>query len=75
MNLEKTGLTSIEAKEKLTKYGLNEIRNISKNTPFKILLLQKRSNFIIYLLFMAAVISSALAAKSVLSTSSSRRYP
>jgi len=57
MTLEKTGLTSVEAKEKLAKYGFNEIKDISKNTPFKILLRQVKSNFIVYLLFVATIIS------------------
>jgi magnesium-transporting ATPase (P-type) len=43
MTLEKTRLTSVEAKERLSKYGLNEIKDISKNTPFKILLRQIKS--------------------------------
>ena len=34
------GLTSTEAHKKLSQYGLNEITESSKSTPFKILLRQ-----------------------------------
>ncbi|MBU0959567.1 MAG: cation-transporting P-type ATPase, partial [Nanoarchaeota archaeon] len=46
-----------EAKKKLEQYGPNEIKEISNNSPFKILLRQIKSNFIIYLLLIATVLS------------------
>lgn len=55
--MKERGLTEKEAKEKLEKYGLNEIKEVSKNTPLKILFRQVKSNFIIYLLLTAAIIS------------------
>jgi Ca2+-transporting ATPase len=51
------GLTSIEAQKKLTEYGYNEITEGSKTTPFKILLRQIESNFVIYMLVVAVIIS------------------
>jgi len=51
------GLTKKEAEKRLKQYGLNEIKDISKNTPLKILLRQIKSNFIVYLLFAAMLIS------------------
>lgn len=57
MTIKQIGLTSVEAKERLVEYGLNEIKNVSSNTPLKILLRQIKNNFIIYLLFFASVVS------------------
>ncbi|MFA5856555.1 MAG: cation-transporting P-type ATPase [Candidatus Pacearchaeota archaeon] len=54
---QKRGLTEKEARSKLAQYGKNEIREISKNGPLKILLRQVKSNFIIYLLFFAMLLS------------------
>src|SRR3989338_7551798 len=51
------GLTTKEAEGRLLQYGLNEIKDISKTTYLKILLRQVRSNFIIYLLLAAMLIS------------------
>lgn len=51
------GLSSSDARLRLTKYGRNEIRSIGQNTPFGILLRQIRSNFIVYLLATAVVMS------------------
>ncbi len=51
------GLTKKEAEQKLEQYGLNEIKDISKTTPLKILLRQIKRNFIVYLLFAAMLIS------------------
>ncbi len=51
------GLTKKEAEQRLRQYGPNEIKDISKTTPLKILLRQVKSNFIIYLLFIAMLIS------------------
>jgi Ca2+-transporting ATPase len=51
------GLTKKEAEEKLKEYGFNEIKEISKNKPLKILYRQVKKNFIVYLLLIAAIIS------------------
>jgi len=51
------GLTKKEAEKRLAQYGLNEIKDLSKVTPLKILLRQIKSNFVIYLLFVAMLIS------------------
>ena len=51
------GLTEKEAKKLLERYGPNEIKDISKTTPLKILYRQVKSNFIIYLLVFAVIIS------------------
>ena len=55
--LKKRGLTKKEAENKLKKYGLNEIKDTSKTTPLKILFRQIKSNFIIYLLVGAMLLS------------------
>jgi len=52
-----TGLTEKEAKIRLGKYGLNEIKDIDRVSTIKILLRQIRNNFIIYLLLIASVLS------------------
>lgn len=52
-----TGLTSEEAKQRLKKYGLNEIQETQSSGPFKILIRQIRKNFVIYLLFITAILS------------------
>ncbi|MDP3881385.1 MAG: cation-transporting P-type ATPase [Nanoarchaeota archaeon] len=54
---EERGLTTKEVERRLHQYGLNEIKDISKTTPLKILMRQIRSNFLIYLLVIAASIS------------------
>ena len=51
------GLTKKEAETRLITYGLNEIKDVSKTTPFKILLRQIKNNFLIYLLAFATVLS------------------
>ncbi|MBU0534919.1 cation-transporting P-type ATPase [Patescibacteria group bacterium] len=51
------GLTFTEARQRLIEYGFNEIVEVSKSTPFKILLRQIKSNFVIYMLSIAVVIS------------------
>ncbi|MBI2112677.1 cation-transporting P-type ATPase [Candidatus Woesearchaeota archaeon] len=51
------GLTKKEAENRLKKYGLNEIKDTSTTTPLKILFRQIRSNFIIYLLAGAMLLS------------------
>ncbi len=61
---KETGLSQKEAERKLKQYGPNEIKDISKSTHLKILLRQIKSNFIVYLLF-AAMLISFLVGKSV----------
>ncbi|MDD4250952.1 MAG: cation-transporting P-type ATPase [Candidatus ainarchaeum sp.] len=51
------GLTSIQAKELLEKYGPNELNEKSKISAFGILLRQVKNNFIIYLLVFATLLS------------------
>ena len=51
------GLSEEKAKTLKLQYGPNELKDISKRTPFKILVGQIKSNFIIYLLLVAAAIS------------------
>ncbi len=55
--LKERGLSSSEAAKKQQQYGLNEIKDLSKATPLKILLRQVQSNFIIYLLVLGSLIS------------------
>ncbi len=55
--LKEKGLTKKEAEKRLEQYGLNEIKDISKTNLLKILLRQIKSNFIIYLLIVAMLIS------------------
>ncbi|RLJ00831.1 MAG: cation transporter [Candidatus Aenigmatarchaeota archaeon] len=52
-----TGLTQKDAEEKLKSYGYNEITELNKVSALKILLRQIKKNFMIYLLFAAAVMS------------------
>src|SRR3989344_8291080 len=51
------GLTKKEAEKRLGKYGFNEIRDLSKTTPLKILVRQIKSNFMVYLLIVAMLLS------------------
>ncbi len=51
------GLSSAEANTKLKEYGFNEIKELLHISPTKILLNQVKKNFVIYLLFAAALIS------------------
>jgi len=51
------GLTTEQASQKLKEFGFNEIREVKKNTPLMILLRQVKKNYILYLLFAAAVMS------------------
>lgn len=55
--IKRTGLSSTEAQHRLREYGFNEIKDPGYLHPFKILLRQIKKNFIIYLLFLAALIS------------------
>ena len=50
-------LTNKEAEKRLGKYGLNEIKDTSKTSPLKILFRQIKSNFIVYLLLGAMLLS------------------
>ena len=52
-----SGLTSSEANERLRTYGFNELKEVGKISALQILMRQIRSNFVIYLLLIAAVIS------------------
>jgi len=54
---DKRGLTQKEADEKLAKFGKNELKDLSKKSPLKILFRQVRSNFLIYLLLVASILS------------------
>jgi len=51
------GLGQKEADRKLKEYGPNEIKELIHISPFQILLRQIKQNFIIYLLFVAAILS------------------
>jgi len=55
--MEKRGLTELEARKNLQRYGHNEIVEISKKSTLNILLRQVKNNFIIYLLLVAVIIS------------------
>ncbi len=55
--MEKRGLTSIEAKKRLQNYGFNEIKESLVISPIKILFRQVKKNYIIYLLFIAVILS------------------
>ncbi len=52
-----SGLTTQKAQELLKQYGLNEIEDRNKITPFQILMRQIKSNFMVYMLFVAAITS------------------
>ncbi|MBU3907015.1 MAG: cation-transporting P-type ATPase [Nanoarchaeota archaeon] len=55
--MEKRGLTEKEAKKKLEQYGLNEIKESLVISPIKILFRQIKKNYIIYMLFLAVILS------------------
>jgi Ca2+-transporting ATPase len=55
--MKQIGLTEEEAKKKLEEVGFNEIKDISKISPIKILLRQVKGNLMFYLLFVAMVVS------------------
>ncbi len=55
--MKEKGLTEKEAEKRLEQYGLNEIKDISRTTPLKILWRQIKRNFIVYLLLAAMLIS------------------
>jgi len=52
-----SGLTEKEARKRLKDYGFNEIKELIHISPFQIFLRQIKKNFIIYLLFAAALLS------------------
>ena len=52
-----TGLTSGEAREKLLKYGFNEIKEVHKVSKKEILIRQVKGNYLILLLLLASIIS------------------
>ncbi|MCL6500730.1 MAG: HAD-IC family P-type ATPase, partial [Candidatus Pacearchaeota archaeon] len=51
------GLSEEEAKRRLEKYGYNEIKEILRVYPLQILLRQIKKNFVVYLLFVATLLS------------------
>ena len=55
--MEKRGLTEREAKKKLETYGTNEIKDNLVISPIRILFRQVKKNFIVYLLFIAMILS------------------
>ncbi|MFA4953160.1 MAG: cation-transporting P-type ATPase [Candidatus Pacearchaeota archaeon] len=55
--MEKRGLTEKEAEKRLKEYGFNELKEILHISPLKILLRQIKNNFVVYLLFVAMLIS------------------
>ncbi len=55
--MEKKGLTEKEAGKKLEQYGANEIKESLVISPIKILFRQIKKNYIIYLLFIAVILS------------------
>lgn len=57
MNSMNSGLSSREAKLALASCGFNELHELIKVSPYKILLRQINKNFILYLLILAAVLS------------------
>jgi len=52
----KKGLRQVEAEKRLEEYGYNELKEVKKMTPVKVFLRQF-SNFIVFVLFAAALIS------------------
>jgi len=54
------GLTQAEADNRLKEYGPNELVEKNKATPLSIFLRQFKNNFVVYLLFTAAIISLAV---------------
>jgi len=52
-----SGLSTKEAEKRLKKFGLNEIKDVNKNSAVKIFLRQIKNNFIIYLLLLVMILS------------------
>ena len=55
--MENKGLTEKESKKRLETYGTNEIKDNLVISPIRILFRQIRKNFIVYLLFIAMILS------------------
>ncbi len=55
--MEKRGLTEEEAKKRIQIYGTNEIKESLIISPIKIIFRQVKKNYIIYLLFIAVILS------------------
>ncbi len=55
--IEKRGLTEKEANKQIEQYGSNEIKESLVISPIKILFRQIKKNYIIYLLFVAVILS------------------
>ncbi|HLD72304.1 MAG TPA: cation-transporting P-type ATPase [Candidatus Nanoarchaeia archaeon] len=55
--LKERGLAKKEVEKRLKQFGLNEIKDITKTTSLKIILRQIKNNFLVYLLFLAMLIS------------------
>lgn len=51
------GLSKTEAEKRLKEYGYNEIKELIRISPLKILFRQIRKNFVVYLLLVAMLIS------------------
>ena len=62
LDTRKEGLTEEEAKERLEKYGFNELHEVRTISPLKIFLSQF-NNIVIYILIFALVISIVLGEK------------
>ena len=54
------GLTTAKAHEKLQEFGPNELQDTHKTSAFRILLRQVKTNFIIYLLTLTAIVAFTL---------------
>jgi Ca2+-transporting ATPase len=55
--IEKRGLTEKEAEKRLQTYGSNEIKESLVISPIKILFRQIKKNYIVYMLFIAVILS------------------
>jgi len=55
--MENRGLTEKESKKRLETYGTNEIKDNLVISPIRILFRQVKKNFVIYLLFVAMILS------------------
>ncbi len=55
--MEQKGLTEQEIQQRRAHYGLNELKEVGRIAPWKVLLRQIKNNFIIYLLAVAAILS------------------
>jgi Ca2+-transporting ATPase len=55
--MDRRGLTESEVKKRFERFGPNELKETNKISPFKIFLRQIKGNYIVYLLFIAGLIS------------------